>query len=1463
MDFDYKQISKYLPLSLRPNELNFDITEKLFLELAAENSLSKGIIDVFDYWLAIVLPNQITGTPITISSEIKVVISNVRYRPPYYKSKVSNHEKLIPKRCRNQSETYFFEIIVDAKVLENGIEKADQRKDGISFGKMPLMLGTKYCHTRNQWIYNEKTKEWILDGPTNMDKLIEMGECPNDPLGYFIINGTEKVITIQERLRTSINITYPPDSKDGNKTQATCVTPIGTSVVLVTEHPKFQTLEVRLDGFPKKYKLGVFSLFDVLGYTPDSAEEMIMRFIPEKEIARARFKLSMSKFMGQYEMGKDDKNRKIYIRNILTNPATKIFRDSLLLDDKNNKEKTQEIITTKLREIIFANVEKTDLYTKAIQLAMISAQHLRVMMGWRFPDKRDDWGNKRLESAGDMMKQLFNEYWDEAISHHKTPSGTYNIISLIESSVKSLINSSDSSFNPNSWGVKKTRSPSHMKENVTDNLKRETATSVYSQVGRINTPISRRAKQQAIRMLQKSQLGFICIGETPEGETCGLVKNLATTCRISSQTDLDQLGELLAGLMDSGNKFSPHIIEKNTSEVIDPSKVIKHKVPIGTVVFGEFTPEYVALEENNVVGFYQKNTLNTEFKSYTLRWVEVRVAGRIVYWKTPNIENDCPLVSINRRKDRPYVFCINGIYHGWVNKDLMDQLRDARRQSLLPSDVCVNLNEVDSILEFFSDGERPMRSLIRLDENGQLPEIFKEGVTLNKLRSEGWIELIDAREQGDIFIAMDIKSIDIRKKTMSELPKLQKLKEHFDNKFKDIDEAKPDIIENIVNENKDAIQIVRDVIVPYWTDILNKLEQGFQLDEDESIRLEILMENSDKSPIELVTNRIISLKGSITGSTRNIQLDQLKEKILFGDEDAKERLKDMLIYDTYEYKSLMTKIKIIAKMTPYQYSEINPISMFGVAGCLAPKAEHQQGPRTTYQISMCKQALGGYHYNHALRFETYKTLPNATRAIFETSISELAGLNTMPTGYTPIIAFYAMNDNNEDAITVKEEFVKTGTIDIIKYTVHKDKISTMSGQLFEIPERKEQEIKADNPAFFRFEKKYADIEPNGLPKIGAYKDHGDIIIAKTIKTINPITKEVKKDNISLSIGVGEGNSYVDSIYRCEKENTVHVKIKTRQTRESIEGDKNASRYSQKGTISNIIPSHKIIRVQGGPNDGLVPDFIINPKCIPSRMTIGKPIEVITSKAACLTGSRVNGSTFNQLDIDYYILLLTASYAGLMSEDISKIEKSNDRENLLMDLLREKDLDRKAIDYPDLVDKLKLEGLFNNGMESVILPDGTPIKDPVFIGPCNYQALRHHVLDKIQMRGHRGAIKMDVRQPVKGRTLEGGIRFGEMERDGLISHGATSTLLERLFYVADPYRPVFCRKCGQLATPKTTAKKSIYNCRYCSADLESDFGNLDLPYVMKYISHMILGLGFGMFIATKSAFEDGNKAEYLL
>ena len=230
-----------------------------------------------------------------------------------------------------------------------------------------------------------------------------------------------------------------------------------------------------------------------------------------------------------------------------------------------------------------------------------------------------------------------------------------------------------------------------------------------------------------------------------------------------------------------------------------------------------------------------------------------------------------------------------------------------------------------------------------------------------------------------------------------------------------------------------------------------------------------------------------------------------------------------------------------------------------------------------------------------------------------------------------------------------------------------------------------------------------------------------------------------------------------------------------------------SRSAQKGTIG-MVYNHQDMPFT---KDGISPDIIMNPHAIPSRMTIGQLMECIMGKACCHIGAAGDSTPFTDCSVE--------SIANVLSK--SGFEKYGN------------------------------EILYNGRT-------GEQMKTEIFIGPTYYQRLKHMVSDKSHSRGSNGPIVLLTRQPAEGRARNGGLRFGEMERDAIVAHGASAFLKERMLDVSDNFRVFICRQCGLICT--ANPEKNIYKCSTCKNN--ADITQVRIPYAMKLLIQELMTMG---------------------
>ena len=150
--------------------------------------------------------------------------------------------------------------------------------------------------------------------------------------------------------------------------------------------------------------------------------------------------------------------------------------------------------------------------------------------------------------------------------------------------------------------------------------------------------------------------------------------------------------------------------------------------------------------------------------------------------------------------------------------------------------------------------------------------------------------------------------------------------------------------------------------------------------------------------------------------------------------------------------------------------------------------------------------------------------------------------------------------------------------------------------------------------------------------------------------------------------------------------------------------------------------------------------------------------------------------------------------------------------------------------------------------------GNPLHAKIFLGPTYYQRLKHMVDDKIHARG-RGPVVNLTRQPQEGRAREGGLRFGEMERDCMISHGSVCMLRDRMFWNSDPYRVHVCDSCGYFCRADLDTQTFVCKSPSC-ANRNVTFSQVHIPYACKLLFQELMAMSIAPRIFTHT--EDAEK-----
>lgn len=482
----------------------------------------------------------------------------------------------------------------------------------------------------------------------------------------------------------------------------------------------------------------------------------------------------------------------------------------------------------------------------------------------------------------------------------------------------------------------------------------------------------------------------------------------------------------------------------------------------------------------------------------------------------------------------------------------------------------------------------------------------------------------------------------------------------------------------------------------------------------------------------------------------------------------------------------------------WTHCEIHPAMILGICASIIPFPDHNQSPRNTYQSAMGKQAMGVYLTNYQVRMDTmanilyYPQKPLAT-----TRSMEYLHFRELPAGQNAVVAILCYSGyNQEDSVIMNQSSIDRGLFRSLYYRSYMDqekKSGTIQLEEFEKPTR-DTTLRLKHGT-------YEKLDGDGLVGLGERVSGEDIIIGKTApiptdsEEMGQRLKTHTKRDVSTPLKSTE-NGLVDQVLlTTNSEGLKFVKIRVRSTRIPEIGDKFASRHGQKGTIG-ITYRHEDMPFSA---EGITPDLIINPHAIPSRMTIGHLVECLLSKLSTITGNEGDATPFSEVTVE-----------------------------AISDLLRQYGYHSRG-----------LEVMYNGHT-------GRKLQAQVYLGPTYYQRLKHMVGDKIHARA-RGPVQILTRQPVEGRSRDGGLRFGEMERDCMLAHGVAGFLKERMFEASDGYRIHVCDICGLTAI--ANLKKQSFECRACRN--KTAISQVHIPYAAKLLLQELQAMG----IASRIGFED--------
>lgn len=569
---------------------------------------------------------------------------------------------------------------------------------------------------------------------------------------------------------------------------------------------------------------------------------------------------------------------------------------------------------------------------------------------------------------------------------------------------------------------------------------------------------------------------------------------------------------------------------------------------------------------------------------------------------------------------------------------------------------------------------------------------------------------------------------------------------------------------NKINMNKDVLKEINSLMKlkdksKAWNILLEKFPNLFEYEDIESSNFLMIAE----TPYDLQEND-----------------ENSKRKVEYKDSDKVNR------YGDYRFVN-------------YTHCDIHPWLMLGIVASSIPFSNHNYANRNIIFFSQAKQAIGVYLTSYKDRMDISQILYHPQVPIVKTDGMYINNTIDLPFGENVVVAIMSyMGYNQEDSIIFNESAVKRGLF-------RADTLKKDHSEILKNPSTSQDDIftKPDaNKVTGMKQGNYNKLNEKGFAPEETNITNQDIIIGK-VSPIQPTgnNNKVYKDNSKQFKSNVDG--VIDRVHTGVYNNDGYemINVRIRMEREPIIGDKFTNRHGQKGTLGILLPQKDMPFTE----EGIVPDLIMNPHSIPSRMTVAQLIECVASKIGAINGEYVDGTPFNNYDVTQ---------------------------------------------LPEILEKLGYQPYGTETMYCGVT--GRKMKSEIFIGPTYYMRLKHMVLDKVHSRsiGPRQAL---TRQPLEGRSRDGGLKIGEMEKDAMVAHGVGQFLKERMMETSDITKTYVCDICGRFASK--VFDKDYYYCQGCNNS--TNISAVSMPHACKLMFQEITSVNILPRIRTKQSVYEAN------
>lgn len=1355
---------------------------------------------------------------------------------------------LYPHEARLRNISYCSTLYVGVCLSRNGVVFECSKCE---LGKLPIMVGSMFC---------------------NLHKHVDRRECSHDLGGYFIVSGNEKVLISQEKMNN--NSVYVFSRRAGGRTDWE------SEMRSIAEGDTKSTSTIKVNLV-----------------TNADGEQRIVAQLPFLRCdipALAVFQL----------LGGDHREYITPVKSYIYDDAMMFTQQELESDigGCNIREYFERRLSSKDKDLdsVLAKYFLPHMETNKRKCFMYGYMITKLMScacGHRAQDDRDHFKNKRVDLPGDLLGGLFRQLYKKVHKEISTSvqksveqNGTFQVANLVKNKI--ITNGLKYALATGNWGV----GPSQgIRSGVSQVLNRHSYLSTLSHLRRINSPIGKDGKLTAPRQLHGSHAYRICPCETPEGATCGLVKNIALTCNVTLTVPSKDIRELLLHGHGHGGVVD---LEDSTMEHTGLCKVFVNGFWLG-----------FARDPLLTVDFLKRRKLNCDISPdtgicYDTENNEIKVftdGGRCV---RPLLVVKDGAILAHEIGDRPYNELVMAGALELVDSEEEENLLIAfdaddfaeRSASGLKFTHCelhpsMMLGICASMIPYSNHNQAPRnvyQSAMCKQAMGQYTSNFQQ-----RIDSFGHVlwypqKPLVKTDAHDIFgfdempsginVVVAIACYGGHNQEDSLIMNQSAIdkglfRSFFYRSYKDENKqhgsSTKDIIEKPSEADTVGMKFARydkldgdglavpgeyvrsdDVVIGKISTLSCPTEVGkTKKDFSTTVR-----HNEDGNIEQVAVTNNESGQFMAKVKVRSMRVPEIGDKFCLTDDH------EVLTSTGWKSISSVTKGESVATLDPdnhnLRYQPVSETYEFEHSGDMYRISSQQVDLYTTMNHKMFIKKRGAKTYELIPAGKVYKKRvsykKNATNtnSDFDLHMSFMEG--KMMT-FIKLFGFWIAEGwartytrQREGRNTLTSDYIvticqtkphtKQWILDVItelglNYTLHHDKINIYNKELCQFLEP--LSVGAINKCLPEWVWNLSEEQSQNLITAMVYGDgnfsnsgsmryytssillrddvqklclhagwSGNFVRAQKERTVFTIRGKVAKAN---------ADGWRININRMKNEPTVnhgHTKHQGIQDEyiEKFEGrvycisvpnhifyvrrngkpvwTGNSSRHGQKGTIGITLRNEDMPFTA----EGIVPDIIVNPHALPSRMTIAQLIECISGKTCALDGMRRDATAFDHDPTD------------------------------------------------EIAKQLESLGYDGTGAETLYSGfTGEPLDAKIFIGPTFYQRLKHMVHDKVHGRA-KGAIQILTRQPVEGRSRDGGLRCGEMERDCMISHGASAFLKERLMDQSDAYTMCICKLCGFMAIDE---KNRGMMCTVCKSS--ENCTRVTIPYACKLLFQELMAM----------------------